>query len=285
MCHPHPRVVLGLHRSRHERRTLTAALDLDVTTIDTSFNYHRFTAHETLTRVAGDLLPRLTISTKVGFFPTGNGQAEHSLDPGRLLQALEKTNTDLGRPPDLVFLHNPERSLERHRDQAAEALATACDALREAATRGLCGAWGIASWDPSRLPELIDTTTPRPDVLMTRTGLTANSAMLDAAETLTAQWKPNARWGMSPFGGNTDDPVWQTFDPRIFLQGPSDDMSRLQAAFRLAYHLPPVTTVAVGTDNPTHLRELLNALPRKVDSTAIHQYRSLLRERARHQPA
>jgi aryl-alcohol dehydrogenase-like predicted oxidoreductase len=171
------------------------------------------------------------------------------------------------------------------RDPAAKALASACDALQEATAKGLCRAWGIASWDPSRLPGLIDTTTPRPNVLMVRTGLTVNSAVLDAAETLTAQWKPNARWGMSPFGGGADDPVWQTFDPRIFLQGPADDMSRPQAAFRLAYHLPPVTTVAVGTDNPAHLRELLNALPRKVDSTAIHQYRELLRERARRQPA
>lgn len=236
-------------------------------------------------RVAGDLLPSLTISTKVGFFPTGNGHAEHSLEPGCLLQALEKTNTDLRRPPDLVFLHNPERSLVQNRDHAAEALATACNALQEAATRGLCGAWGVASWDPSRLPELIDTTTPRPDVLMARAGLTVSTTVLDAAETLIAQWKPNARWGMSPFAGETADPVWQTFDPRIFLQGPSDDMSRLQAAFRLAYHLPPVDTVAVGTDNPTHLRELLNALPRKVDSTAIRRYRSLLREGARHQLA
>jgi aryl-alcohol dehydrogenase-like predicted oxidoreductase len=285
VCHPHPRVVLGLHRSRHERRTLTAALDLGVTAIDTAFNYHGFTAHQTLTRVAGDLLPRLMISTKVGFFPTRDGRAEHSLDPSRLLKALEKTNTDLRRPPDLVFLHNPERSLVRPWEQAAEALATACGALREAAMRGLCGAWGIASWDPLRLPALIDATMPRPDVVMVHAGLTVNSAVLDAAETLTAQWKPNARWGMSPFGGDADDPVWQTFDPRIFLQGPADDMSRLQAAFRLAYQLPPVDTVAVGTDNPAHLRELLNALPRKVNSTAIHQYRSLLRQRARHQPA
>lgn len=90
---------------------------------------------------------------------------------------------------------------------------------------------------------------------------------------------------MSPFEGDTAEPVWQAFDPRIFLQGPADDVSRLQAAFRLAYHLPPVETVAVGTDNPAHLREVLSALPRKVDSTAVHQYRSLLRERARRQPA
>lgn len=55
-------------------------------------------------------------------------------------------------------------------------------------------------------------------------------------------------------------------------------MSRLQAAFRLACYLPPVDTVAVGTDSPAHL-------PRKVDSTAIHQYRSLFRQRAGRQPA
>jgi len=36
----HPRVVLGLHRSRYQRSLLTDALDLGIDAIDTSFNYH-----------------------------------------------------------------------------------------------------------------------------------------------------------------------------------------------------------------------------------------------------
>lgn len=45
----------------------------------------------------------------------------------------------------------------------------------------------MASWDPIRLPELIDPTTPRPDALMTHAGLTVPTAVLDAAENLTAR--------------------------------------------------------------------------------------------------
>lgn len=75
-----PRVVLGLHRSRHERRLLTAALDLGVTALDTSTSYLDFRSHQVLVRIADDLLPKFTVSTKVGYFSAPDG-AEHSLDP------------------------------------------------------------------------------------------------------------------------------------------------------------------------------------------------------------
>ena len=149
----------------------------------------------------------------------------------------------------------------------------------------MCSEWGLSSWDPATLPDLIDATMPSPAVLMIRSGLTVGTGTLDAAETLANRWKPQAVWGMSPFGGDADDPLWEAFDPRIFLQGPSEDTSRVQAAFRLAYHLPPVDAVAVGADDPAHLRQLLDALPSRIDSATVHQYRSLLRERARGQPA
>jgi aryl-alcohol dehydrogenase-like predicted oxidoreductase len=238
-----------------------------------------------LRRVAGDLLPKLSISTKVGFFPAGNSRAEHSLDPGRLLQALETTNADLGRPPDLVFLHNPEHSLARHPDRAKEELAAACSALQAAREKGLCAAWGVSTWNPTPITTLIDSTTPRSQVLMVRAGLTVSAAALDAAQALTARWQPNTVWGMSPFGGDTDDPVWKAFDPRVFLRDRAAHISRLQAAFRVAYALPPVDTIAISTDNPDHLRDLLNALAHEVDDEAVHRYRALLREQGSHQPA
>lgn len=234
--------------------------------------------------MAGDLLPKFTISTKVGFF-AGRGRPEHSLDPGRLVGALEKTNTDLGRVSDLVFLHNPERSVERDPEGARDDLAAACGALEGAVARGLCGDWGVASWDPSPLTGLIDGTTPKPSVLMVRSGLLVGVDALDAAEALAARWKPGAVWGMSPFGGDSGDPVWDTVDPRLFLRRPDEDCSRVQAAFRAAYALSPVDAVAVGTDNPSHLSELLDALRYEVDDAMIHRYRILLRDRARRQPA
>ncbi|GAA0499015.1 hypothetical protein [Streptomyces olivaceiscleroticus] len=61
--------------------------------------------------------------------------------------------------------------------------------------------------------------------------------------------------------------------------------SRVQAAFRIAYHLPQVGTIAVGTGEPAHLGELIGALNGEVDEQAIHQYRSRLRHRLPSQPA
>jgi aryl-alcohol dehydrogenase-like predicted oxidoreductase len=141
---PDPRVVLGLHRSRHERRLLTGALDLGVTALDTSTNYFGFRSHQLLARTAGDLLPKFTVSTKVGYFPGPDG-AEHSLDPTRLNSAVEEATKNLGREPDLVFLHNPEHSLRKAVPHHKELLAAACATLDDAKEKGLCGAWGVAS--------------------------------------------------------------------------------------------------------------------------------------------
>ncbi|MBB1259208.1 aldo/keto reductase [Streptomyces alkaliterrae] len=278
-----PRVVLGLHRSRHERRLLTGALDLGVTAIDTSANYLGFRSHEVVARIASDLLPKFTLSTKVGYFP-GVDRAEHSLNPARLYAAVERAARDLGREPDVVFLHNPEQSLQEAAPRNRDALAWACAVLADAARQGVCEAWGIASWDPSPLPELIDATTPKPSVLMVRAGLLVGTRTLDAADALAEAFEMGSStvWGMSPFGGSTRTPVWGRIDPRVFLQDHTG-LSRIQAAFRAAYHLPQVNTVAVGSDEPAHLGELVGALAGEVDEQAIHHYRSLLRERSRDQ--
>ncbi|MFE2426957.1 aldo/keto reductase [Streptomyces sp. NPDC059373] len=282
----HPRIVLGLHRSRYERRILTAALDLGVNAIDTSFNYRGFTAHATLADIGSDLLPHYTVSTKVGYF-LGQDGAEHSLDPKRLLSALEQTNRDLGRAPDLVFLHNPESSVQDDSDRARDALAQACAALADARAKGLCGSWGIASWSPSLLVNVLESTAPKPSVLMIRAGLLVGANILDAGESLATHWglSRDALWGMSPFGGSARDPVWDRIDPRVFLRDGGGELSHTQAAFRVAYGLPQVDTLAVGTDDADHLRELIGALPGEIDEQAVHQYRGLLRDRLRGQPA
>ncbi|MFH8803030.1 aldo/keto reductase [Streptomyces sp. NPDC017936] len=280
-----PRVVLGLHRSRHERRLLTGALDLGVTALDTSTNYLGFRSHQVLARTAGDLLPKFRVSTKVGYFPGRNG-GEHCLDPVRLHAAVEQAAEGLGREPDLVFLHNPEHSLRDTAPHGRDMLARACSALDDAAAKGLCAAWGVASWDPSPLLDLVDPTTPRPSVLMVRAGLLVGAGALDAADALVRAWDLGDRgvWGMSPFGGNADAPVWTRTDPRVFLRD-SSRFSRVQAAFRVAYRLPRVGSVAVGTDDPAHLGELVDALTGEVEERTVHEYRGLLRDRSRGQPA
>lgn len=215
--------------------------------------------------MAGDLLPKFSVSTKVGYFP-----AEHSLAPARLRCAVELAAKDLGREPDVVLLHNPEHS---HPD--AETLARACTALADAARAGLCGEWGVSSWDPR---SLVNFDVPRPDVLMVRAGLLVGSDVLEAAEDLVTRWRPVRVWGMSPFGGSTTEAVWGKFDPRIFLCG-SPTATPVQAVYRSAFSLPPVDAVAVGTDNVDHLHELVSALAYEVDDQMVREYRLLLQAR------
>ncbi|MYU21157.1 aldo/keto reductase [Streptomyces sp. SID8352] len=255
-------VILGLHRSGHARDLLEAAGDLGIRHLDTASNYLHHRSHEFLGAKAGDLLPGFFLSTKVGYFPEG-----HSLDPVRLRTATEKAVKQLGREPDLVFLHNPE-----HSAPDAETLVRACAVLADAVRAGLCRSWGISTWDPRPLNGF---DVPRPGVLMVRAGLLVGADVLASAEALVTRWRPSRVWGMSPFGGSTAQEVWERFDPRIFLRG-SPPATKAQAAFASAHRLPRVKAVAVGTDNADHLRELVEALAYEVDGTVVREYRRLL---------
>nr|WP_258049734.1 aldo/keto reductase [Streptomyces finlayi] len=233
--------------------------------LDTASNYLRHRSHEVLKATAGDLLPKFSVSTKIGFFPEG-----HSLDPTRLRSAVEQAIKGLGREPDVVFLHNPEHSVPD-----AETLAQACSALADTVRAGLCRSWGISTWDPR---PLVDLDVPCPDVLMVRAGLLVGIDILEAAESLVTRWRPSQVWGMSPFSGNATQEVWERFDPGVFLRD-SASVTKVQAAFRSAYNLPRVDAVAVGTDNVDHLRELTEALTFEVDDQIVQEYRQLLKDR------
>ncbi|WP_053803570.1 aldo-keto reductase family protein [Streptomyces rimosus] len=115
---------------------------------------------------------------------------------------------------------------------------------------------------------------------MVRAGLLVGIATLDAADALTRRWRPAARWGMSPFGGDARAPAWQEVAAHAFLQDRDADLTPAAAAFRTAYHLPGVSAIAVGTSNLAHLRELQAALRFRVDGPTVARYRKLLRERA-----
>lgn len=266
-----PRLVLGLHRSRHHRDILTTALDLGVTALDTAAPYFGFRSHVVLAETAADLLPKFALSTKVGFFP-GAGGVEHCLDPGRLRLAVEKAARELGREPDTLLLHNPERSLAGLSSADGHALlGEACASLADAARDGLCRTWGVASWDTRLLGMLQVDDLPSPDVLMVRAGFLVGIDLLDAATVLRTTWQAGETWGMSPFGGGHRT-VWEGFDPRPFLRPPHGDLSRMQAAFRTAFHLPSASAMAVGTDDHGHLAQLVQALGAEVDTSAVSQY-------------
>jgi aryl-alcohol dehydrogenase-like predicted oxidoreductase len=189
---------------------------------------------------------------------------------------LEQTVRDLGRAPDIVYLHNPEATLNGCAD-AETVWSRACHTLSDAAAAGLCKAWGVATWNPLPLLRVADATL-LPEALMVRAGLLVGSRTLTAVEALAARWRlPRQRVrGMSPFGGNPADPIWSTVDPRLFLEDNTAHLSAQQAAFRVAYELPKVGAVAVGAEDPRHLAELLEAVPHQVDDRVIRAYRALL---------
>jgi aryl-alcohol dehydrogenase-like predicted oxidoreductase len=247
--------------------------------LDTAYNYLAFGSHRRLVQVARDLLPQFAISTKVGFFRSGNG-AYHSVEPIQLRDAIWHSINELGVRPAVIFLHSPERTLADLRPrQAGDVLQAACFVLAEATAFGLCDRWGIASWEPAGLlPALSHASNPpTPDLLMVRAGLSLDAVTLDAAERLTTLLgiTPANRWGMSPFAGSPADPAWHTTDLAPFLE-PDQPHTSLQAAYRLAYELPKVIHMAVGTDNPAHLRELVAATQLAVSADGVDRYRQLI---------
>jgi len=249
--------------------------------VDTAYNYRGFTSHRMLAHTAGDMLAEFTVSTKVGFFPGRDGQTIHCLEPRRLRAAVEQSIQDLRRTPDVVFLHNPERTLaDLPTPEGGDRLADACACLAEAVATGLAGAWGISSWDPRPLVDVLGASTPdhRPAVLLSRAGLTVPDAVLAATEHIgqVLGIAATGRWGMSPFGGSTADTVWTTanLSPFVTSQRP---YSTSQAAFRLAYELPSVTRIAVGTGDTLHLTELVDATEVDIAADTITAYRELIR--------
>ncbi|MFD5629961.1 aldo/keto reductase [Streptomyces sp. NPDC127072] len=240
-------------------------MEQGVTDLDTAFNYQHFASHRTLAAVADDLLPSLTISTKVGYFPDG-----HDLDPARLRVAVERSAEELGRTPDTVLLHNPETS--------PSGFADACAVLLEMREAGFCKTWGLSTWDPRSLLET-DWEIPRPDVAMVRAGLTVPVGILDAVDEVVDRSGIPELWGMAPFAGNADDPIWQTVDTSTFLVS-GQQCSTLQAGVAAAFAIPEVTRLAVGTSHLDHLAEAVSSARLEVNTETVTAYRSLLRERA-----
>lgn len=275
------RIVLGLHRTRLSRALLAAASELGITQLDTAVNYDGHTAHARLAAAGRGLLDGFTISTKVGFVPAPDGGANrHTLDPRRLTQAVRRGADELGRTPDMVLLHNPERSLIGLPPEAAwHRLAAACQALTEATREQWCAGWGISAWDAGALAPILDHAPlpARPQAVMVRAGLLVTDAGLAAGQALGDRFRlPNsARFGMSPFGGDTSRDIWRSVDPRLFL-APGHTASRLQAALRVAFDLPGCGLLAVGASSAAHLREAVDAADLRVDGDQLAGYRTLL---------
>lgn len=238
-----------------------------MTALDTAYNYGGFSSHRTLRITASDLLDEFEISTKVGFFPDS-----HDLTPVRLRDAIAQCADDLGRVPNTTLLHNPECSPADYM--------SACDVLADATEHGLCQAWGLSSWDPRALLAYVHhSRLMRPDVVMVRAGLTVPAPVLAAGEHLIEQAMPRELWGMAPFDHDPADPLWSTVDTRMFLT-PDQQATTLQAGVAVAFALPPVTRLAVGTCRLDHLAELHQACRLAPNVRTVRRYRALLDQKA-----
>ncbi|WP_262391194.1 aldo/keto reductase [Nocardiopsis sp. CNR-923] len=240
-----------------------------MTGLDTAYNYQHFSSHQALAAAAGEALDEFEITTKVGFFPQG-----HDLSPERLRQAVRQTVDDLGRVPDTVLLHNPECSVD--------GFEAACEALVRIRDDGLCREWGISTWSPQ---ELVGRSwaLPPPDVIMVRAGLSVPAPVLDATERLTIGLGAKKVYGMAPFGGNANDPIWSKVDTHLFLT-PGQQAHTLQAALAAAFAIPEVERIAVGTSSPTHLAHIVQARSLTISPAVIERYRALLRARTERNP-
>lgn len=279
--------MVGLYRHAPDRELITTGLELGIDRLDTAYNYSGGASLRLLRERAGNLLGRLRISTKVGYFPAP-GHAQHDLRPRMLERAVRETCAALGREPEVVLLHNPEVSLTGLDPRAGAArLGEACAVLHRAREAGLCRGWGISSWTPSRLlPYLTGPGHPDPDatppgmapgltVLMLRCGLSVPPGELAAGVRLAERLgvAPGRVWGMSPFGGIPRDPVWNERVTAPFH--PDTGASPLQVALRVAFELPGVARVAVGASSVVQLRELHAATALPIHEEVVAAYRRL----------
>ena len=85
-------------------------------------------------------------------------------------------------------------------------------------------------------------------------------------------------WGMCPFAGSTSQDEWRATDLAAFMAS-GRRCSTIEAAFRLAFDLPRVSRIAVGTTDPTHLEQLIAATEFATEPDAIGRYRELIRAR------
>ncbi|GHE00234.1 aldo/keto reductase [Streptomyces alanosinicus] len=149
-----PDLALGTYRCRDIPQAAAQAIACGTSWIDTAPNYHHGHAQTRLQPVlAGN--PDLRVSTKVGFFTpdlaTAAGDAGvltpaeaapgHCLTHGYVTWQSRRNAAELGRAPDIVFVHNPERAVRPH-----DAITRAFSALEAEARAGRIGGYGVATW-------------------------------------------------------------------------------------------------------------------------------------------
>ena len=149
-----PDLALGTYRCQDIPQAADHAVACGASWIDTAANYHHGRAQAQLQPVlAGN--PDLRVSTKVGFFTTdvataasearvltsAEAAAGHCLTGRYVTWQSRRNAAELGRKPDIVFVHNPERASRPH-----DAIADAFTALEAEARAGRIRGYGVATW-------------------------------------------------------------------------------------------------------------------------------------------
>ncbi|GAA0439121.1 aldo/keto reductase [Streptomyces luteireticuli] len=153
---------LGTYRVRDVGEAARAACAAGATWVDTAPNYADGLAHAALKPVLADH-PGVKVATKTGFFDAEQGRAAvaagvltpeqaetgHCLDPAFVGWQVEQSVAELGRHPDIVFVHNPERAAlyEAHVHAQLRAAFMVLEELVEDCT---IGGYGVATWSGMR---------------------------------------------------------------------------------------------------------------------------------------
>jgi aryl-alcohol dehydrogenase-like predicted oxidoreductase len=148
---------LGTYRCPDVHRAAAMAARCGADWLDTAPNYAAGQAETALALVLARH-SRVRVSTKAGFISEADRPAVvaagvltaaeategHSLKPDYLRWQIARSRRQLGRMPDLVFLHNPEHHCPP--EQVNKQLYTAFTVLEEACADGQLHAYGVATW-------------------------------------------------------------------------------------------------------------------------------------------
>lgn len=285
-----PDLGLGTYRCRDIPQAAVHAIACGASWIDTAPNYHHGRAQARLQPVlAGN--PGLRVSTKVGFLTPdiaatasdagvvtpAEAASGHCLTHRYVVWQSRRNAAELGRVPDIVFVHNPERA-----DRPHDAITSAFTALEAEARAGRIGGYGVATWtgfdSVFSVTDLLDVATRcgGPDHHLAAIQLPVSLVMLkpvaqalDGAGPLAEATAANVDTFISaPLHGGelpamVTDELAQLIDPGT---------TRAEAALRVTASSPGVNHVLLGSGHAQHWEAAhrVLALPPLPDKT-LHE--------------
>lgn len=273
-----PELGLGTYgRNGNLCEIIKAAIVAGVRVCDSAPNYRDGSSLADIGRILRcSRCPTVQVTTKVGFFvdplrAVAQGLAtatdfvgNHALTADSIRCQLAHSTQMLGRPPDLVFIHNPERqraarSEYEFRDLISRALAT----LEEARDDGLVDSYGVATWAdltdsaarPFSVPWFLDLaesvagTSHGFEALQIPISLVRIEAVRRAGDSDPIEEAREAGlqvFASSPLHGGELPRMMTPAFTRLF----GSDLSAEHACLRFVRSVPGVSTVLFGASSP-----------------------------------